>query len=518
MPETLTDAQKVLRNDTGIRMAAALEALASEVDPSTVIAPEYDPTLTYAVGDLVMRRSVLYRCTTPIDTPEEWTAAHWTATSVSDEYRPAAEQDVIDANLMALGLTGASVGDLVRVAAVDTNGKPTSWETVPLLNNAIKKWDVKTNGKIVFLGNSYGKNYTNYPNMPKWPERTAEYLGLESHALPTSDNPIAVDPTWEWFNVCRRSYSLYGTDGTTGAFITYLQQWVANNPNIDYNNIGAVVLVAGINDARQNRTDHVLSCLSDLATYIRGQMPNAVLYNGYCGWLDESRKASTDTHGGQLYQQNVAHEYMAGKQYGWNYLTGIENVFHDKADMADYLHPNENGSKVIGLAVANALCSGSCSVVKTQANVTAQGLDGADGRTYVLDNGTATSSAATVNNGNIRQWIQDNIIHSQWASLEFNISPALTMAYNHIYTLGTIDVPYSNQVDFGNQMLMCRTDTDSKGITGIICRVYVQPRSDQSGKAVINFQVKGFADGSESKNVVRMVRFVADSFKQTLSD
>lgn len=85
MPETLTDAQKVFRNDTGKRIAVALEALASEVDPSTAIAPEYDETQTYAVGDLVIYRSVLYRCTTAITTPEDWTAAHWSAVTVADE-------------------------------------------------------------------------------------------------------------------------------------------------------------------------------------------------------------------------------------------------------------------------------------------------------------------------------------------------------------------------------------------------------------------------------------------------
>lgn len=183
MPELLTDAQKVMRNDTGQRIAVALEALASEVDPSTVIAPEYDETQTYDVGDLVMRRSVLYRCTTPIPTPEEWTAAHWTAVTVADEladkyvkptggipkndlaagvqeslgkadtalqehqslaaYRTAADQDTIDANLMALGLSGASVGDLVRVAAVDANGKPTSWNHVPLC-------DIVTNENLLY--------------------------------------------------------------------------------------------------------------------------------------------------------------------------------------------------------------------------------------------------------------------------------------------------------------------------------------------------------------------------------
>lgn len=57
-------------------------------------------------------------------------------------YRTAAAQDAIDANLMALGLTGASVGDLVRVNAVDANGRPTSWKHVPLC-------EIKTNPNLL---------------------------------------------------------------------------------------------------------------------------------------------------------------------------------------------------------------------------------------------------------------------------------------------------------------------------------------------------------------------------------
>lgn len=40
------------------------------------------------------------------------------------------------AESLAMGMSGASVGDLVRVNAVDANGKPTSWKHVPL--NEIK--------------------------------------------------------------------------------------------------------------------------------------------------------------------------------------------------------------------------------------------------------------------------------------------------------------------------------------------------------------------------------------------
>ena len=64
--------------------------------------------------------------------------ADYLAPSALTPYRTAAAQDVIDAGKEAagLGLTGASVGDLVRVNAVDANGKPTSWKHVPL--NEIK--------------------------------------------------------------------------------------------------------------------------------------------------------------------------------------------------------------------------------------------------------------------------------------------------------------------------------------------------------------------------------------------
>lgn len=45
---------------------------------SDVIAPEYDPAQTYAIGDIVMRDGALYECAADISTPEAWNADHWT--------------------------------------------------------------------------------------------------------------------------------------------------------------------------------------------------------------------------------------------------------------------------------------------------------------------------------------------------------------------------------------------------------------------------------------------------------
>lgn len=51
----------------------------------TVIAPLYDSTSSYGVGDYVMHKSKYYRCTTASSTPAgAWNAANWTETSVDE--------------------------------------------------------------------------------------------------------------------------------------------------------------------------------------------------------------------------------------------------------------------------------------------------------------------------------------------------------------------------------------------------------------------------------------------------
>ena len=49
------------------------------------IAPSYDSTATYNLGDLVVYNDTLYECTTAIPVAEAWDSTHWTATDVSDQ-------------------------------------------------------------------------------------------------------------------------------------------------------------------------------------------------------------------------------------------------------------------------------------------------------------------------------------------------------------------------------------------------------------------------------------------------
>ncbi len=54
----------------------------SDAPFGTAIAPEYDATATYAVGDHCMHLGKYYECETAISTAEDWDATHWTETDI----------------------------------------------------------------------------------------------------------------------------------------------------------------------------------------------------------------------------------------------------------------------------------------------------------------------------------------------------------------------------------------------------------------------------------------------------
>ncbi len=67
---------------------ALYEASQSGGSAVGMIADPYDDTEgAYAVGDYCTYQDAMHRCISPIDTPEEWTAAHWTDATVGEELK-----------------------------------------------------------------------------------------------------------------------------------------------------------------------------------------------------------------------------------------------------------------------------------------------------------------------------------------------------------------------------------------------------------------------------------------------
>jgi len=52
----------------------------------TNVAPTYDSTLTYTIGEVVSYNGKIYKCTTAITTPESWDSTHWELTSVASDF------------------------------------------------------------------------------------------------------------------------------------------------------------------------------------------------------------------------------------------------------------------------------------------------------------------------------------------------------------------------------------------------------------------------------------------------
>ena len=91
-------------------------------------AAEYSPEQTYALGSYCIRGGKLHRCTTAISTAEEWTAAHWTETTIGAELSGKASLDekgkVLESQLPSMDyVPNKEKGAVDGVATLDENGK-----------------------------------------------------------------------------------------------------------------------------------------------------------------------------------------------------------------------------------------------------------------------------------------------------------------------------------------------------------------------------------------------------------
>lgn len=73
--------------NSGTNATTAANAAAEALAAAANLAPEYDATKTYAVGDYVLYEGGLYICDTEITTAEAWTPAHWTAVKLAPEVK-----------------------------------------------------------------------------------------------------------------------------------------------------------------------------------------------------------------------------------------------------------------------------------------------------------------------------------------------------------------------------------------------------------------------------------------------
>lgn len=126
MAEIETSVLRIGSNDLVLQDGAARGSLADA----------YSASSTYAVGDVVLKDGQLYECNTAISTAEAWTAAHWTAVTVSEKLADisgevstvkdgltAVESDVTDLKedlSSAIGNTVIAISSIWELGSINT--------------------------------------------------------------------------------------------------------------------------------------------------------------------------------------------------------------------------------------------------------------------------------------------------------------------------------------------------------------------------------------------------------------
>lgn len=103
---------------------------------------------TYKVGELCIHDNTLYRCTTAITTAEDWTAAHWTATTIAEE--------IENRVLWLPGVTvSATTGNIVNYSdsriTTDHVLASCTWASDSSIT-ALTSWSTETAGTLTITG------------------------------------------------------------------------------------------------------------------------------------------------------------------------------------------------------------------------------------------------------------------------------------------------------------------------------------------------------------------------------
>ena len=151
------------------------------------------------------------------------------------------------------------------------------------------------------------------------------------------------------------STSAIGLGLGDGSWLSNLQTYVANNPNV-VPTITDFFIMGGFNDAGYT-TSALITAFGTLLDYITTTFTNVKnIYVSCFGWS----AASNDIRKGIANSVRPAYENMVLSK-GVIYINDLDYVFHNYAFFSDdNVHPNDNGMRACGRLLANFIKKGYC--------------------------------------------------------------------------------------------------------------------------------------------------------------
>lgn len=258
------------------------------------------------------------------------------------------------------------------------------------------------NRKVLFVGDSYGVITNN------WVEKFITITGLRAGNCA---------------NLCVGGAGFIDPQ-------SFLNQVTNYTPaaGMERDKITDIIVCGGVNDADPNNNPSLSTlnpAIQSFVNYVKSEFPFATIYIGMIGRLN-----GLGLHSDYIFNLNfpVLDAYKVySPRYGAVYLNGVENALWDYAHFfdTDGVHPNNDGSLSIAMAVANAWRSGACQIIshpaesyQLDANFTNNGSYHFRGRQQgdiisidwggIIDVGTPFSMTGLVTNVNFMNWGLDN--------------------------------------------------------------------------------------------------------------
>ena len=190
--------------------------------------------------------------------------------------------------------------------------------------------------KYIFIGDSYGE----LQGQQTWIDIVIGKLGLTEN---------------DYYRSTLGSTGFKNYNASTSERFINLLQNVANNlSQAEKDKITDIIVCGGANDSAYSTASEIETYVNDFMSYASTTFQNAVVYVGCIGY--------TMNIDNKYNMQNVIESYKSVVKYGGVYLNGVENAIHNYSYflnngawlLSDQVHPNQDGSTRIGIAVYDA--------------------------------------------------------------------------------------------------------------------------------------------------------------------
>lgn len=300
------------------------------------------------------------------------------------------------------------------------------------LVNLNNYYQLQTNKKIIFIGDSYLEGWTPDGNTTSFGSLVAGKLNA---------------------NYIEKYLGGVGFSATINNrnFITLLDEITADDTITD------IIVAGGYND--RVAKSGIWSGINNFKTLANTKFPNAKIHIGAVGWTTDTEEMYSLTEVVEAYNYTC-------KELNIHYMSNLEFTLHVYGQVfaSDGIHPNQYGQYRIADNIAQCLLKGSCDVIGNYKNITVGSLG-----SNITSQDLSYSLGATLNNnivevstqGYAQIFLTDPIHLNGSSGIEFklydiNITSDYSYIIGNMYNFNTCYVPaiiHSNDGTYDNAMI-----------------------------------------------------------------